>query len=336
MRTRVKLRPPGPLLAAGLLAAGLLAQVATRAQAPVFAVDTSYADADFLPDFSAASATPIEYRAKVEAAGTLLLRSRDPYLRAAAADTLAAALARAVVLPGADSVLADLPQVSRIADPSGAWRLYTWQHFLDDSTYVYGGLLDTVGGPPIALSDSAQALGLERDYELLPGQWYGAVYYGVRPFATAAGRPAWLLLGYDADGFYHRRKVADVLTFDRRDRPRFGAEVFRGVEGRPDYTFSRLILEYRVDARVGLRYDEDLGGIVHDRLVAGPPIVPGGPPSAIPDGSYDGYVFEDGEWRYREEWFDRVISPEPPRPAPIFGGASDGGRDLFGRARRPE
>ena len=333
MRSSAKLRPLGLVLALALLAGAPL-----PAQAPAFEVDTTYADGDFAPALAARAATPAEYRAKVEAAATLLLRSRDPDLRAAAADTLATALARVVVLPGADSTLADLAQVSRVADPGGAWRLYTWQHFVDDSTYVYGGLLDTVGGPPIALLDSAQALGLEGDYELLPAQWYGAVYYGVRPFATKAGRPAWLLLGYDADGFYHRRKVADVLTFDRRGRPRFGAEVFRGVEGRPDYTFSRLLLEYRVDARVGLRYDDDLGGIVHDRLVAGPPVVPGAPPSAVPDGSYDGYVYDaaSGEWRYREEWFDRVVSPEPPRPAPILGAESGEKRDLFGRARRPE
>ena len=308
-------------------------------QSPVFVVDSTYSDAAYLPALGEAAAEADEYLAKLEAAGTLLRRSRDPAVRQAAADTLAAALPRALRLPTFDTLASRLEQISRVGDPAGRWHLYTWQHFVDDSTYVYGGLLDTAGGPPVPLRDSAQALGLEREYELLPEQWYGAVYYDVRPFATASGREAWLLFGYDADGFYHRRKVADVLTFDRRGRPRFGAEVFRGVEGQPDYTFARLILDYRVDARVGLRYDEELGGIVHDRLVPGPPVVRGAPPSRIPDGSYDGYVYDAdaGEWHYRQEWFDRVVNPEAPRPQPVFGdGEERAKRDLFGRLRKPD
>lgn len=326
-----------PAALAAFFAATTVAAV--TGQAPAFDTDSTYADSLYLELVAADAKSLPALVEKVDAAGTLLLRSREADTRRAAFDTVSAALVRAVRLPGADSALASLQRVSRVSDPSGAWHLYTWQLFVDDTTYVYGGLLDTIGGAPITLYDSAQALGLELDYELLPEQWYGALYYAVYPFRTRGGRSAWLLLGYDADGYYHRRKVADVLTFDRRGQPRFGAEVFRGTEGRPDYTFSRLILEYRADARVGLRYDEDLGGIVHDRLVDGPPVVPGAPPSAIPDGSYDGYVFseESAEWQYREEWFDRVVSPEAPRPAPILDReAAEVERDIFGRAKRPD
>ena len=293
-----------------------------------YVVDSSYAEAPLLAALDDHGGAPL---LRAEAAGTLLLRSRELVTRRRAFDSLYAVLPRAAADPVADWDA--LSSVSRVDEPDGAWRLLTWQLFVDDSTYVCGGLFLPREGAPVPLLDSAQAKGLDREYELLPEQWYGAVYYGVQPFRLRDKREAWLLFGYDADGFAHRRKVADVLTLDRRGRPRFGAEVFVGMEGRPGYTFSRLVLEYRVDARVGLRYDDALGGIVHDRLVAGPPLRRGDPPSGIPDGSYDGYVYDrkDGRWHYREEWFDRVVSEEAPRPAPLFDAGSAETRDLFGR-----
>lgn len=301
-------------------------------------VASAHSDSAYLHTLSAFAKTSREEVVRLRAAGTLLLRSRSAPQRARAADSLAVSLERVLAVDSAQ-LLVDVPGVSAIADPAGAWQLYTWQHFVDDSTYVYGGRLYRPGGEPavVALRDSAQALGLEGEFELRPDQWYGALYYGVKAFTTARGKEAWVLFGFDADGFYHRRKVADVLTFSRGGAPLFGAEVFRGREGQPTATASRLILEYRADARVGLRYDEALGGIVHDRLVTGPPVVRGAPPSHIPDGSYDGYTLDAsaGVWTYREEYFDRVTSATAPRPAPVLdSGSDDGARDLFGRPRK--
>ena len=328
-------------LALAIFAADASAQV-VNPERPTFLRDSAYADADhaaalYAPPAAGRSAT----LAKVDAAATLLRRSRDGALRAAAADTLVAALRRGLASEwGRAYDWRAVRGISAQRDSAAGWWLLTAQHFVDDSTYRYRGLLydGARGGRITELRDSAQALGAERDYELDPDAWYGALYYGVRAFTLASGKPAWLLFGYDADGYYHRRKVADVLTFDRRGRPRFGKEVFVGSERDSTGRAARLVLEYRVDARVGLRYDEALGGIVFDRLVTGPPVRRGGPPSRIPDGSYDGYVLDaaTGTWRYRMEWFDRVVSPEPPMtPAARAAQEAPVSRDLFGRARPP-
>ena len=333
---------PSPL-SRPLAVAGIVLGSAVRliAQGPTFAFaeDTTYRDAPHVTGMEAVAKTVEAYEDKLQHSATLLLRSRDGALRARGFDTVAAALPRALDLPGGRGyAFAKLQGVSQVADPGGAWRIFTWQHFVNDSTYRYGGLFAPADDSRavVALVDSAQAKGVERDYELRAEEWYGAVYYGVRAFTLADGRPAWVLFGYDADGYAHRRKVADVLSFDRRARPRFGAEVFAGSERSPELTQSRLVLEYRTDARVRLNYDEALGGIVHDRLVAGPPVREGGDPAYVPDGSYDGYVLDEdaGLWRYREEYFDRVISAEPPRPNPVLDSEREG-RDLFGRARKP-
>ena len=312
------------------------------AQSPTFAFaeDSSYVEATHLRGMTAFAKTLGEYEEKLQHAATVMLRSRDPGLRAAAFDTIAAGLATALDLEGGRTyAFARLRGVSHVADGGeGAWRIFTYQHFVNDSTYRYGGVyVPTDATQPVAsLTDAAQALGVETDFELRADQWYGAVYYGTRAFTLADGRPAWVLFGYDADGYYHRRKVADVLSFDRRGRPRFGSEVFVGSEQSPELTQSRLVLEYRTDARVRLNYDADLNGIVHDRLVTGPAPKPGLAPGKVPDGSYDGYVLDEaaGLWRFREEYFDRVISVEPPRPTPVLGRGGDE-RDLFGRARAP-
>ena len=302
-----------------------------------FVTDTSYREAGILAEMEASAKTLPAYAAKLEAAGTLMLRSRDARTRARAADTLQAGFAAALAIDGGrEYPFAEVTSVSQLSDSTAGWRLFSWQHFVDDSTYVYGGYLvpaeESIA--PVFLEDRAQHVGEEAEGELTADRWYGAVYYGSQAFRLPDGRPAWVLFGYDADGYYHRRKVADVLSFDPRGQPRFGAEVFVGSEASPELVRSRLILEYRTDARVGLRYDPDLGGIVHDRLVTGPPVRRGMPPSYVPDGSYDGFVLDPaaGLWRYREEYFDRVISAEPPRPQPILGGAD--ARDLFGRPRR--
>lgn len=312
------------------------------AQGPTFAFaeDSSYVEATHVTGMGASAKTLRAYEDKLQHAATVMLRSRDTALRAAAFDTIARGLTRALELEGARTYAFDrLGGVSHVADAAGgAWRIFSWQHFVNDSTYRYGGIYVPTdpAEPTWPLTDAAQALGVEADFELLPRQWYGAVYYNTHAFTLADGRPAWVLFGYDADGYYHRRKVADVLSFDRRGRPRFGAEVFAGSERFPKLTRSRVVLEYRTDARVRLNYDGALGGIVHDRLVQGPAPKPGMLPGRVPDGSYDGYVLDEGAgvWRFREEYFDRVISAEPPRPNPVLGREGDE-LDLFGRARKP-
>ena len=309
--------------------------VLAKAQNPyAFTVDTVYNDSLYLSAFSASAKTLPEYETKLDAAGTLLLRSKDASLRSAAADTISKALQRALLLPDAPAYpWANLSTVKKQAPEAEEWKIFTWQHFVNDSTYRYHGVLQQKDKPETlhVLQDSAQALGLEREYELRPNQWYGALYYGVQPFKTNKGKKAWILFGFDADGYMHRRKVADVLTFSKSGTPLFGKEVFVGTERDSLQRQARLILEYRVDSRVGLRYNPDLGGIAFDHLITGPPVMRGGPPSYIPDGSYDGYVYhkKSGEWRWRMEWFDRVISSEAPRPQPILD--SKERKDVFGR-----
>ncbi len=333
------------LLLAVLGVVPVLAQAELSAQAPGeprVVTDTNYRDADFLELANAAAGSPREYETKLEAAGNIALRSRDGAARRTAADTIRAGLLRALA---ADSAMAypfaGLRTVSQVSPADSSWRIFTWQLFVNDSTYRYYGVLQTRAAPaePIVLRDSAQALGLEREFELGPEQWYGALYYNVHSFELADGRPAWVLFGFDADGFAHRRKVADVLSFGpRTGAPLFGAEVFVGSEDSETRRQARLILEYRTDARVGLNFDPALDGIVFDHLVTGPPVRRGDPPAYVPDGSYDGYVYaaDAGEWRWRMEWFDRVQSAEPPRAEPAPGGTES--RDLFGRPRdqKPE
>jgi len=314
-----------------------LISVLAKAQAPyAFKVDSVYQDSLYLPAFTAPAQTLEAYETKLNATGTLLLRSKNPILRQEAADSLLVVIQRALLLPGAYSYPWKLlTTVKSISPPTKEWRIFSWQHFVNDSTYQYHGILQQKEHAQTihVLKDSAQHLGLELEYELHPDQWYGCLYYGVEPFKTKKGKDAWVLFGYDADGYTHRRKVADILTFSRSKTPLFGKEVFVGTEQDSSYRFARLILEYRVDSRVGLRFNPDLGGIAFDHLITGPPVLKGGPPSNIPDGSYDGYVYNKklGEWHWRMEWFDRVTSKEAPRPQPILDSEKRVRKDVFGR-----
>lgn len=219
--------------------------------------------------------------------------------------------------------------------PDSTFRIFTWQLFVDNDTYKYGGLIqknDEEGSIYPLVDDSENIETYDLEYETLgPEEWYGALYYNI--FAFDSVETKYLLFGYDGFEFFHKRKVAEILSFDEEGTPVFGAPLFsKEIEGYPPSSKNRLYLEYDASIAVRLNYDEKLNIIIHDHLVQMRGQYKGQGMVNVPDGSYEGYYFEEGVWKYKEKIFD-LVSEEPPREADKDNPIKEK-LDIFGKKRR--
>jgi len=211
-----------------------------------------------------------------------------------------------------------LKSISIMAPPDSSFRIFTWQLFVNDSTYRYYGAIQRNSGelslfPLIDRSDDMK--GRSTNYEILqPDRWYGALYYNLRQFDTKQGRK-YLVFGYDAFEFFEKRKVIDVLSFTEEGKPVFGAPVFvRDSVAPGSLPEMRLIMQYSAEATVKSNWDEVYKMVLFEHLIPmGSPFGRG--MTYVPDGSYDGLKLEKGKWKYITKVFNDS-QEEPPSVAP--------------------
>lgn len=120
--------------------------------------------------------------------------------------------------------------------------------------------------------------------------WYGALYYDVKPFLSE-NKLSWVLLGINYGNPLATRKIIEVLSFTPENALIFGRKWFdSGKEIK-----YREVFEYASNGIMTLRFMSD-SSIVFDHLV---PISPSQADDHIyygPDYSYDAYSFENGFW----------------------------------------
>lgn len=220
-----------------------------------------------------------------------------------------------------------LKSVSIQYPQDSSFRIFTWQLYVDKDEYHYYGAIQ-MNAPQLKLfpliDRSSNVADIEQE-ELTPDTWYGAVYYNLKECKGPQGK-YYLLFGFDGFEFFRKRKIVDVLTF-RDGKPVFGAPVFvHETKGRPVRTKKRLYLEYSAAASVRLNYDEALELLIFDHLI--PMAGQHGEGMVMaPDGSYEGYIFEKGLWKYQEKVLHTIMD-EAPRPYPIL---DEREKNLFGK-----
>ncbi|MFZ2899336.1 MAG: hypothetical protein WA004_11975 [Saprospiraceae bacterium] len=212
------------------------------------------------------------------------------------------------------------------------FRIFTWQLYVDVNEYRYYGAIQLNNSelklfPLIDRSFDVK----EVEYDVLPpDQWYGALYYNIKPFQTPQGMK-YLLFGYDAYSFFNKRKVIDVLSFEG-EQPRFGAPVFHASTDDGGTRISnRLLFEYTAEASIKCNFDPVMDMIVVDHLIEVGGMHEGQGPTKIPDGTYEAYQLANGIWQYIPK-LDNTIVDEPPRPFPVL--ESDKELDIFGRKKK--
>jgi hypothetical protein len=213
--------------------------------------------------------------------------------------------------------------VSKLRSADDSFRIFTWQLFEKDDVYTYMGYILKADGTLIKLNDASS------DYftpEFETGDkdhWYGALYYSMTPFQVK-DKTMYLVFGFDGNSLMENRKIIDVLSFDEAGNPIFGADVFVPGEQSTSHpaSMSRVILEYFAGAKISCNYDEIQQQVLYDHLIFKKTQFG---QFLIPDGSYEGYVYDKGKWRHNVKVFHQT-QEAPPFPAP-----KENHKDIFGK-----
>lgn len=121
--------------------------------------------------------------------------------------------------------------------------------------------------------------------------WYGALYYDIKPYVINDKR-CWIILGIDYGNSFITRKIIEVLSFTPEDSIIFGRKWFASGE----MIKFRDVFEYASNGMMSLRFSSD-SSIVFDHLVPFSPALKDDRQYYGPDYSFDAYNFEDGLWR---------------------------------------
>lgn len=188
-----------------------------------------------------------------------------------------------------------------VSEKDNDFRIFTW--LLPDSLFELKpfGLIaaQTRRGIKLtALKDQKQNL-IEPDFAVLQAnQWYGAIYYKL--ITTKKGRKkVYTLLGYSPDKPV-QRKVVEIISIDKKGRPKFGSKVFY-IQDFMDKKFHkppmRLILSYSAEYSASVTWNEKEKMVIMDHLSPPNPRLKGLYDMYGPDMTYDGLEWDD-EWWY--------------------------------------
>jgi hypothetical protein len=263
--------------------------------------------------------------------GDSLVRGSTYEVREAACVAFIPTLSRALRRPGSfDYPFNRVRTLSVVEAPDRSFRVFTFQMMLWDFTHRYFGAIQFRDSKkrPVALIDGSLFLSDSvLSSAVLDAQaWYGALYYGITA-KKHRGQTYYLLFGWDALDLFSSRKLIEVLSFEG-GQPVFGAPVLPDPSA-PEQRINRFVLEFKREAAVTLNYDPELDLILFDHLVPENPLSEGIRSTYVPDGSYEGFSWDKGQWIYVEKVFHQTQAFPPD-----FTPARDPSQDPFDYERR--
>jgi hypothetical protein len=190
----------------------------------------------------------------------------------------------------------NLKYLGQITSPDSLLKIVTWNLVLRSLPGRYFCYFIRKGEPgkgnrvySLATDYSEEQIMTDTTYT--ESDWYGALYYDLKPYVTNERR-SWVLLGIDYGDPLVTKKIIEVLSFTSDGSILFGRKWFNSGD---QFRF-RNVFEYSSNGMMTLRFTSD-NSIVFDHLV---PIYS----SQIVDRqlygsdySYDAYNFENGIWR---------------------------------------
>jgi hypothetical protein len=192
------------------------------------------------------------------------------------------------------------------------FRIFTFQIKYANGLYRYYGAIQMNTGQLslFPLIDYAYYFSDAADSITNNQRWFGCIYYQV----VQQGK-YYFLIGWSGNNYFSNKKIIDVLSFNSKGKPVFGAPVFSlQVKGKPRI-YSRYIMEYKKDAQASLHFDDATQMILMDHLT---PLHVGDTADKsdyVPDGTYDGFTWKNNQWQFIDEVYHDnkkpAIFPEP-------------------------
>lgn len=219
-----------------------------------------------------------------------------------------------------------LDMISCLYAPDSSFRILTWQIYLGKGLNRYHGVIQMKGQKlkMFPLYDASDTMSFHTQAVLDAGHWFGALYYKILK-NYSQGKYYYTMLGYDAADYFSDRKIADVLHFED-GVPFFGAPIFhyRYSDGRQE-TKNRIFVDYKFDATASLRFDTIQQILIFDHTAPTDSNQVGITFSYVPDGTYEGFKFQNGFWEWVEKVFTFAINENdhPPVPNPVFDKTKD-------------
>jgi hypothetical protein len=187
-----------------------------------------------------------------------------------------------------------LINISKLRSDDGQIRIINWNIPLEDGTHLYFAYIQHFDKKKkyelFRLNDSRISIINPEMKELSDKKWYGALYYRILENKHEK-LTYYTLLGWEGHTNFTTKKLIEAFYISGKKLV-FGPPVFKMEKT----IKNRLIFEYAEQAKMMLRYDDDLEMIVYDHLAPSLKKFEGQYMYYGPDMSQDGLKFEKGNW----------------------------------------
>jgi hypothetical protein len=234
----------------------------------------------------------------------LILDTRNPEEERLLANIqLKVVLKRCLESEGANQFKFDsIPAIARLVPDDNSFIIYNWEFPHNDGTFTYYAFVlhKNLNGERFQVTELTDASAYIKRPEmavLKANQWYGAHYYKIVTVKRKK-KNYYCLLGADWNDKLSKKKLIDVLTFEKDGTIKFGAPIINYNK----VTLNRLILEYSSKVSMSLNYDEKRNRIIFDHLSPIEEGLKGQYQFYAPDLSYDALKFKKGKWQHIENY----------------------------------
>jgi hypothetical protein len=208
-----------------------------------------------------------------------------------------------------DYTFDSLSDIKILVSPDKTFKIFNWSIEIADKTQEYYGFIqrkhtqiikkglfkkektETIQIYP--LIDKSSEIKKPETYVSDNKKWFGMWYYKIIEKKTK-NKIYYTLLGWDGNDKFSSKRIIDVLTFDSKGSPIFGADVFSMQKKYP----KRVIFEYAASCSMSLKYNDRKDSIVFDHLAPTNPLLEGQYQYYCTDMSFDGFGFKNGRWNY--------------------------------------
>ena len=125
--------------------------------------------------------------------------------------------------------------------------------------------------------------------------WYGSLYYKIIS-PKKKNNQHYTLLAWNGNNPESTIKIIDVLEI-KNQKATLGKDIF--IKG--EDTTKRIVVEYNRNTSASVNFDEDKNRIVLDHLVPLKENQEGFNQFYVPEGSYDCFLYKNGEWIFKED-----------------------------------
>lgn len=221
----------------------------------------------------------------------------------------------------------NLASISKVYAPDSTFRILTWaipegdknvgilgndtgmmpsDALSDDQNFRYYGAIqmNTDSLKLFPLIDRSDKIPNQEDVTVDNENWIGCVYYNL-VVTEFQNHRYYNLFGWDGKSQMSDRKIVDVMQFES-GKPVFGAPIFEVRKDTVLAVKNRFILEYKENSGVSVNYSPDINAIVYDYIAPQTVESKGAFGTYIPDGTYDGLIFENGMWNYYNKIYDQL------------------------------